>query len=79
MTQQPAGGDSLNSGLGKMREAASAEFFIGDLTDKSGEWTVTVSELVFPPKSSGKKVELRPASDTKRLAGPWIFHFQVIE
>ncbi|MDD5537379.1 MAG: DUF4179 domain-containing protein [Candidatus Omnitrophica bacterium] len=74
---QPAGGDSVNSGLGKTQEAASAEFFIGDLTAKSGEWTITVKELVFPPKPTGQKTEVHPASDTKRLAGPWFFQFQV--
>lgn len=74
---QPAGGDSRNSGLGKTQEASSAEFFIGDLTGKSGEWTVTVKELVFPPEPGSQKAGTHPASDTKRLAGPWVFHIQV--
>lgn len=75
---QPAGANPVNSGMGKTKEEASAEYFIGDLTGKSGEWTLTIKELVFPPEPSGQgKVEVHPASDTKRLAGPWIFQFQV--
>lgn len=74
---QPAGGDFKNSSLGKILEASSAEFFVGDFTGRPGEWSVIVSELVFPPEPSGQKIETHPASDTKRLAGPWAFHFQV--
>ncbi|MDD5037765.1 MAG: DUF4179 domain-containing protein [Dehalococcoidales bacterium] len=72
---QPAGGDTISAALGKTKETASAEYFIGDLTGKSGEWTVTVKELVFPPESPTPGTH--PASDTKRLAGPWVFQFQV--
>jgi hypothetical protein len=72
---EPAGGDIVNSGLGKTKEEASAEYFNGDLTAHSGEWTVTVKELVFPPESPTPGTH--PASDTKRLAGPWVFRFQV--
>lgn len=62
------------------KETSSEQYFNGDFTSHHGEWTVTVNELVFP----GPPVELgsqkggtHPASDTKRLAGPWVFHFQV--
>ncbi|MDD5501050.1 MAG: DUF4179 domain-containing protein [Candidatus Omnitrophica bacterium] len=72
---EPAGGDIVNVGLGKSKEEASAEYFIGDLTTQSGEWTVSVKELVFPPESPTPGTH--PASDTKRLAGPWVFRLQV--
>ena len=72
---EPAGGDAVNSGLGKTGEEASIEYFIGDMTGESGEWTVTVKELVFPPESPTPGTH--PASDTKRLAGPWVFRLQV--
>ena len=57
----------------------SGENFNGDFTDRSGEWTVTVSELVFFPEPSEQNtgIQIHPASDTKRLAGPWVFHLQV--
>jgi hypothetical protein len=74
-TIQPASGDIVNSALGKTKEEASAEYFIGDLTGKSGEWTVTVKELVFPPESP--TAGTHPASDTKRLAGPWEFKIKL--
>ena len=74
---QPASSDSKSSSLGKVLEEYYVQYFIGDLTGKPGEWIVTVSELVFPPELSGQEVETHPASDTQRLAGPWVFHFEV--
>jgi hypothetical protein len=72
---QPAGEDTVRSGLGKTEELVSREYFIADLTGKSGVWTVMIKELVFPPESPTPGPH--PASDTKRLAGPWIFQFQI--
>jgi hypothetical protein len=58
----------------------SGQYFLGDFTDKHGECIVTISELVFPPNPppgfDGKSFT-GEAEDTKRLAGPWIFHFAV--
>ena len=55
------------------RESYSAVHFPGDFTGQSGEWTVTVDELVFPARSPGA----HEASETIRIAGPWIFRFEV--
>jgi len=78
-------GDSENSSFGKDMEASSVQYFIGDFTGQHGEWTVVISELVLPSTGGewtevevdGQKVFIGKASDTKRLSGPWIFHFQV--
>ena len=42
------------------------------LDDQSGEWTLTVSELV-----GFDLVVEQPGEEQPRLAGPWEFHFQV--
>jgi len=64
--------------IGKYLETGSANYCIGDFTHQHGEWTLNAKELVFFPDSNGQNnVEVHPASDTKRLAGPWIFHFNV--
>jgi hypothetical protein len=58
----------------------SGQYFLGDFTDKHGECTVVISELVFPPNppvGSGDKSFSGKAEDTKRIPGPWIFHFTV--
>jgi hypothetical protein len=58
----------------------SGQYFLGDFTDKHGECTVIISELVFPPNpppDSGEKSFSGKAEDTKRIPGPWIFHFTV--
>jgi len=72
---QPAGGYTVNSALGATQDASSVQYFIGDFTERAGEWTVTVKELVFPPESPSAGTH--PASETKRLTGPWVFRFQV--
>jgi hypothetical protein len=74
---QPAGGESITVAFEHMAEDRSVEYFWENLTGQPGEWTVTVNELVFFPGSSGQGVEVHPSSDTKRLSGPWTFHFQV--
>ena len=64
----------------------SGQYFLGDYTDKHGDCTVTINELVFRPDVTkltevpsppGGRVFTGKAEDTKRLSGPWIFHFQV--
>jgi hypothetical protein len=78
-------GDIKNVSFGKYLETSSAQYFTGDFTNEHGDWTVVISELVFHPDitkatevpGSEGKVFTGKAEDTKRLAGPWIFHFQV--
>ena len=78
-------GDIKNVSFGKYLETSSAQYFSGDFTNEHGDWTVVISELVFHPDvtkatevpGSGGKAFTGKAEDTKRLAGPWIFHFQV--
>jgi hypothetical protein len=54
-------------------EAYTLDTYPGDFTDRSGEWTVTITELVFPSRLPGP----HKASETKRLSGPWVFRFEV--
>ena len=72
--------DAIQEAYCSLRESYSLTYYRGDFTDRSGEWTLTVTELVFVPRKpagqtgafySGK------ASDVKRLSGPWVFHFEV--
>ena len=77
---QPAGGDSMKSSLGRVKETSSEQYFNGDFTGQPGEWAVTVSELVLREpavKPGSQEGGTHPESDRKRLAGPWVFHFQV--
>lgn len=67
--------DQVNGSLIMHTETSIVKYFTGDFTGQSGEWTVTVKELVFPPESP--TAGTHPASDTKRLTGPWVFHFDV--
>jgi hypothetical protein len=56
----------------------SGYYFLGDFTDQHGDCTIVISELVFPPNpppDSGGKSFKGKAEDTKRLSGPWVFHF----
>jgi len=46
----------------------SGQYFLGDYTDKHGDCTVTISELVLEPG---------PGNENNRISGPWVFHFQV--
>lgn len=66
-------GETENSSFG----GTSGDYFNRDFTGQSGEWTITIKELVFPPEPGSQTAGTHPASDTKRLAGPWVFHFQV--
>ncbi|MDD5289527.1 MAG: DUF4179 domain-containing protein [Dehalococcoidales bacterium] len=78
-------GEIKNVTFGKYLETSSAQYFMGDFTDAHGNWTIVISELVFHPDvtkatevpGSGGKAFTGKAEDIKRLAGPWIFHFQV--
>jgi hypothetical protein len=60
-------------------EAYTLDTFPGNFTDRSGEWTVTITELVFVPRRQPGQVGDfgGPASDVKRLSGPWVFRFEV--
>jgi hypothetical protein len=77
-------GKSVNEASGQVLEISYVTSFMGDYTNKPGEWLVVISELVFSPDLSQatpvpgyEGVYIGKASDTKRLAGPWIFRFQV--
>ena len=56
-----------------MKVAMKVDYYPGDFTDRTGEWTVTVKELVIPAKSPGA----HKASETIRIAGPWAYRFAV--
>lgn len=47
----------------------TARFFAPHYFERSGEWTLTVNELVEFHASSPE--------EQKRIAGPWVFHFKV--
>jgi hypothetical protein len=74
---RPAGGSSTSGGFGNVLKGHSWQYFTGDFTAQPGEWTVTINELVFPPEPSGGKIQAAKPGDTKRLAGPWVFRFEV--
>jgi len=68
-------GGALHGGVvGRLDDAGGQEChrvsYMESLTDKSGEWTLTVTELV------GTDLSQIPSEDV-RLAGPWIFRFRV--
>ena len=46
----------------------SGQYFLGDYTDKHGDCTATISELVLKPG---------PGNENNRISGPWVFHFKV--
>ncbi len=75
VTLQLPNGDSQNGVFSRDSGDSSWQYMVGNFTDQPGEWVLTVKELVFPPVSP--KAGPHPASDIKRLAGPWVFHFQV--
>ncbi|MBN1367730.1 MAG: zf-HC2 domain-containing protein [Dehalococcoidales bacterium] len=56
-------------------------YFEGDFTGQSGEWTLEISELVFPITiqvfNTDKNGNNTAAGEQKRLTGPWVFRFQV--
>jgi hypothetical protein len=83
---QPSGGSADNSNPDAVRESFtwlgesySLQGFPGDFTDRPGEWTLTVTELVFrPQRPAGQTGDFGgKASDIKRLTGPWVFRFEV--
>jgi hypothetical protein len=70
-------GVSMGRGNNSIEEAATAHIF-GDFTSQSGEWVITIDELVYPPPiDKSKQYEIHAPSDTVRLAGPWVFTVQV--
>ncbi len=65
---------SVNASMGSLADASSVDYYPGDFTDRTGEWTVTIKELVIiPARSPGA----HKASETIRIAGPWVFRFAV--
>jgi hypothetical protein len=86
---QPAVGSTENSDSGPVRESSSKiresdtmTYYRGDFTNRPGEWTLTVNELVFVPRVPADQLPANgvaqgKASDIKRTAGPWVFRFQV--
>lgn len=83
------GGVSQTESFGHVLSGSSSEYldyFTGDFTSQHGKWTLEISELVLPSNEGaewtktvvdGQKVLIGKGSDAKRLAGPWIFHFEV--
>jgi hypothetical protein len=59
-------GDSVCGAISKHTEV-SINYLMGDFTGQSGVWTMNVSELVLDS----------PNKPQQRLAGPWVFHFDV--
>ena len=59
--------EQVNGGLGRQVETSIVKYFMGDFTGQTGEWTLTVSELVLDG----------PNTPQQRLAGPWVFQFDV--
>jgi hypothetical protein len=83
---QPSGGSADDSNSDEVRESFtwlgesySLQGFPGDFTNRTGEWMLTVTELVFVPRRQPGQVGDfgGPASDVKRLSGPWVFQFEV--
>jgi len=60
-------GDKASGSLVMHRETSIVNYFRGDFTEQSGEWTLTVSELVLDS----------PNTPQQRLAGPWVFQFDI--
>jgi len=60
-------GDEASGSLVMHRETSIVNYFRGDFTEQSGEWTLTVSELVLDS----------PNTPQQRLAGHWVFQFDI--
>jgi hypothetical protein len=60
-------GDQVNGTLVRRMETSIVNYFMGDFTGQSGEWTMSIKELVLDS----------PDTPQQRLAGPWVFHFNV--
>jgi hypothetical protein len=68
---------NLNGGNNSKGEPAR-EYFKNDLSVQSGEWIITVTELVYtPPLTSDAPLQTFAAEDTVQLPGPWVFTVQV--
>jgi hypothetical protein len=59
--------DQVNASLVRHTETSIVNYSRGDFTEQSGEWTLTVSELVLDS----------PDTPQQRLVGPWVFSFDV--
>ncbi len=85
------GGTSIRESFGHTPNESSREYrdyFTGDFTSQHGEWALVISELVLPSAAEvewtefeidGQKVMAGKGSgsDANRLAGPWVFRFEV--
>ena len=73
--EMPVGDETItvNAKQGALNVSYYMEHYPGDFTQRTGLWTLTVRELVLPAKSPGP----HKASDTIRIAGPWVFRFDV--
>jgi hypothetical protein len=60
-------GSEVKGSLGTRRGTSIVQYLMGDFTGQVGEWTMTVSELVFH----------NVGEPQVRLSGPWEFHFDV--
>jgi hypothetical protein len=70
-------GVSMSRGNNSLEKAVNEHIF-GDFTAQSGEWIITIDELVYtPPIDESKRYEIHAPGDTVRLAGPWVFTVQV--
>jgi hypothetical protein len=81
MTIQIPDGSEIKSNGGSgnsLKEPLYNKYFNIDLTSQSGEWVITVTELVYPPVStSNAAMQTFAAEDTVHLIGPWVFTVQV--
>ena len=65
---------SSQGGGNNSLEKAAISYIYGDFTSQSGEWVITIDELVYsPPIDESKHYQIHAPSDTVRLAGPWVF------
>jgi hypothetical protein len=70
-------GDSRHALLTREKGTLSEQFIVGDLTDKHGQWELRIEEVMIMPDTGEQQPGTHPASDTRRISGPWIFRFQV--
>jgi hypothetical protein len=70
-------GNSISDGTSQDKGASFSDYFKGNFVAQNGEWTLAINELVYPPPYGGQSIQHNSPSDTQRVAGPWVFHFQV--
>jgi hypothetical protein len=81
VTIQFPDGSTVNanlSGGNNSKGEPAIECFKNDISVQSGEWIITVTELVYtPPLTSDAPLQTFAAEDTVRLSGPWVFAVHV--